>query len=231
MWRSCGERTIWRSLNESYISLTESCSTLIIDKSMSTKRALHDRWWFNALAGAVVGIIVTVLLGLALNGVGSVFVKAPIVGNMFAQLCKTVNAECRNAVHSSNSDVATLRTSILGKWRGLANTPWTEPYPVLFQFMNDEQYSARSLEDRNVALYYGTDEDSPQKVYRITSMNYDGEGLGEIEVYFGPNNSRRARLDHLNLSQNNNLLTFEFWYGDYGPIRYDLRRLREATQE
>lgn len=118
-----------------------------------------------------------------------------------------------------------LRNGVLGTWIGTATTPWVAPYGVTFTFDSYTHYSAHSLEGGNPALYYGTDEDSPEKKYDITDIQDNGDGVGIIDVVFGPGNFTRQVLSGIALSADGNTLTF--WYlegGTHGPLQYDLQR-------
>ena len=121
-----------------------------------------------------------------------------------------------------------LQTGIIGTWVGCATTPWTPMYKVTFVFHTDGSYSAKSGESldgqRMVALYYGTDKDSPLKRYALTDFQASGLGLGEIDVDFGSGSVVRDDLRNIRLMGDK--LEFEmFHFGSYGPITFRLNRV------
>ena len=119
-----------------------------------------------------------------------------------------------------------IRAAFVGGWVGIATTPWTDPYHVTITFMHDGHYSAVSKNPSIPAFYYGTDEDSEHKTYSIENLNSNGEAIGEIKIYFGPNSVTTGELRKITLSSDYNRLSFEFWhFGQYGPIKYELRRV------
>ena len=55
-------------------------------------------------------------------------------------------------------------------------------------------------------------------------MLANGEGAGEIAIWFAPGNSRRGEMRHVYLSPDENTLAFETWYDGYGPLTFKLTR-------
>ncbi len=123
-----------------------------------------------------------------------------------------------------------IRDGVLGTWTGTATTPWTLPYAVTFTFDSYSHYSAKSLEDGYTALYYGSDEDYPDKRYGITDVQDDGNARGFIDIVFAPGNSSREILEGIMLSADGQRLQFWFMYrASYGPLQYDLQRSTSPT--
>ena len=121
-----------------------------------------------------------------------------------------------------------LASGVIGTWVGCATTPWTPMYKVTFVLRADGTYSAKSGEgldgQRMLALYYGTDKDSPLKRYALTDVQASGLGLGEIDVYFGSDSVVRDDLRNIRLMGDK--LEFEMFHdGGYGPITFRLNRV------
>jgi hypothetical protein len=119
-----------------------------------------------------------------------------------------------------------VKLGMLGDWSGTATNPWSGTYPVLFTFDNTYHYSCRSLDPKWTALYYGTDEDSPNKTYSTGGVNLDGSVGGTITIVFEAGNTVENKLDNISVSSDLKHLTFSFkHFGDYGPLQYDLQRV------
>ena len=117
--------------------------------------------------------------------------------------------------------LADLQEGLLGTWVGCVTTPWVAPYPVVLTFRDDGTYSSVALVPGEPAMYYGSDDDSPEKQYAVNDLQDNLEGVGEIDVYFGPDNTNRGELRNIRLMDNQ--LEFEFFHrGQYGPLTYEL---------
>jgi hypothetical protein len=122
-----------------------------------------------------------------------------------------------------------VRNGVIGTWTGTATTPWVAPYPVTFTFDSYSHYSAKCLQSGCIALYYGTDEDSPLKQYDITDIQANGDADGTIDLVYnasGPADSpTQEDLKGISLSADTSRLQFYFMhFGEYGPLQYDLQR-------
>jgi hypothetical protein len=117
-----------------------------------------------------------------------------------------------------------LRDSIVGTWSGCVTTPWVQPYWVTITFRDDGTYSSYALAGSALpALYYGSDEDSPEKVYEINDLQDDMDGVGQIDIFFWAGNVNRGDLRNIALMGNK--LEFEFFHrSEYGPLTYQLYR-------
>ncbi len=74
-----------------------------------------------------------------------------------------------------------------------------------------------------VAMYYGTDEESPSKVYAVNDLQASLKGVGQIDVYFGAKDVVRDELRNIRLMGDK--LEFEvFHLGQYGPMTFQLTR-------
>jgi hypothetical protein len=101
-------------------------------------------------------------------------------------------------------------------------------YKVTFVLRQDGSYSAKSGEgldgQRMLALYYGTDKDSPLKRYYLTDLQASGLGLGEIDIYWDSGSVVRDDLRNIRLMGDK--LEFELLHeGSYGPITFRLNRV------
>lgn len=121
------------------------------------------------------------------------------------------------------AQLAALRQNILGTWIGTMKTPWsgTADCKVFFTF-NGDTYSARSIDGTCTALYYGSDDDSPEKTYFLDDITAAGEGQGDITIWFGPGNTNQGVIRRIALGGNG--LTFQIFKGDYGPFEYSMFR-------
>jgi hypothetical protein len=120
-----------------------------------------------------------------------------------------------------------LTVGIVDAWHGCVSTPWTPMYEVTFTFNADGTYSAYTHEEldgvRMIALYYGTDEDSPLKKYAITDYQASRLGIGEIDIYFGTGTVRDSLR---NVRLMGDKLEFEMFHMDrYGPLTFKLSRI------
>ena len=137
---------------------------------------------------------------------------------------------------SATLDAALTRGTegIVGSWRGVVTTPWTSPYEVSVTFRADGTYSARCAWSSNVcceAFYYGTDDDTPLKRYRIDTVNSSQAVSGTDRHHLRRQRGRllpsgyQGNIRKLKLSPDENRMQFEFWYDDYGPTLFDLARV------
>jgi hypothetical protein len=129
-----------------------------------------------------------------------------------------------------------LTTGMVGEWYGVVTTPWTEPYAVTLTFGEDGSYSGQCVWSSNqccLAFYYGTDDDSELKRYELEGVTFDGEGYGTIDIIFGVDgsygeSSYQGALENLELDATFDRLRFDFMYGTYGPLAFDLGRRGEV---
>jgi hypothetical protein len=128
--------------------------------------------------------------------------------------------------------VARLKYAFAAHWRGQATTPfgWTcGPYSVDLRFEPDGHYSGHVLPpapDYCVVFYYGSDEDSPVKVYELTDLApVTGDGRGWIDIYWSGGGTTRGTLDRIRFNADLTVVELEFWRtwaGSYGPVSYVL---------
>lgn len=128
------------------------------------------------------------------------------------------------------------RNALIGSWRGVVHTPWTTPYLVELTFAADGHYSASTPElgDCAPAFYYGTDDDTPLKQWRVE--NTPGVTSGEIDIAFDYRRESgeveyglpawQGQLSAIERDASGAGLRFEFSTSTgYGPLRFDLRRV------
>jgi hypothetical protein len=124
----------------------------------------------------------------------------------------------------SISTLAELEAGMARTWGGCVTTPWIDPYPVIVTFRADGTYSARTLADGEFAepaFYYGTDDDSPQKLYAVNDLQDSLKGVGQIDIVFWEDNINRGDLRNITLMGRQ--LEFEFFHrGQYGPVEFRL---------
>ena len=130
------------------------------------------------------------------------------------------------------SGPAEISAAIIGDWIGHAMSPWGE-WDVEFSFHQDGNYSAYPLTPDAIALYYGTDLDSPLKRWWLTGAGPVKGAFGEIDIVFDDGGTftesgYQGYLDCVHTDAASDRLRFEFWYdseGPRGPFVYDLQRL------
>jgi len=141
------------------------------------------------------------------------------------------------------ADVASLlsgvRVAMVGRWHGQVTTPWTTPYEVDVTFDADGHYSARCSEPAIAcccsAFYYGTDDDTPIKQWRVNDATLGGNVFGQIDIAFDYRNERgvdyglpawQGELSNIERNAAGDGLRFQFATSSgYGPLHYDLRRV------
>jgi hypothetical protein len=127
----------------------------------------------------------------------------------------------------SADTLAELEAGMVGRWHGCVMTPWTLPYWVTLEFRSDGTYSAVSSEEFDgqemIALYYGSDEDFPEKRWWINDLQDSGKGIGEIDIVFDQGSVNRDELRNVKLM--GDTLDFELFHaGMYGPVLLQLLR-------
>jgi hypothetical protein len=120
--------------------------------------------------------------------------------------------------------LARIQQGIVGTWTGTQNNPWEPTCKTTFIFESNGHYSAHSPGDYCVVLYYGTNDDSPEKTYRIDDVLANGDGAGEIILYWDAGTTNLGEVRHLALSADGHHLTFEVFNREYGPLVFDLVR-------
>jgi len=131
-----------------------------------------------------------------------------------------------------------VQAAMVGRWHGRVTTPWTSPYEVDVTFDADGHYSARCSEPAIAgccrAFYYGTDDDTPIKQWRVDDATLSGDVFGQIDIAFDYSNGTsvnyglpawQGELSNIERNAAGDGLRFEFATSSgYGPVRYDLRR-------
>jgi hypothetical protein len=185
---------------------------IVLSPLASQTVPIFDGWnTFNASCPSELGPVGASLRAVARDGQpeackGFTFVRGPISASTFDELA----------------------SGVIGTWVGCATTPWTPMYKVTFVLRQDGSYSAKSGEgldgQRMLALYYGTDKDSPLKRYYLTDLQASGLGLGEIDIYWDSGSVVRDDLRNIRLMGDK--LEFELLHeGSYGPITFRLNRV------
>lgn len=133
------------------------------------------------------------------------------------------------------------RKAMWGSWHGIADTPWTKPYAVDLTFTADGHYSSRCSDSSPsccLAFYYGTDDETPLKQWRIDSATASGAASGQIDIPFDDNPysaegdtyslpAWQGVLSNIERDASGDGLRFDFARSDgYGPVHYDLRRVK-----
>jgi hypothetical protein len=117
-----------------------------------------------------------------------------------------------------------IRAAMVGSWAGTGVNPWNGKHDVVFTFTADGHYSAHGTQP---ALYYGSDEDSPDKTYELTDVSVENAASGSIVTWFFPGDVNHDELKQVTVSPDESHLQFEYWHAAvYGPIVYDLHRVK-----
>ncbi|AKU94706.1 hypothetical protein AKJ09_01370 [Labilithrix luteola] len=123
-----------------------------------------------------------------------------------------------------------IRSGTVGRWYGNVTTPWIPAYSVYFEFDADGHYATRTTDPTMVALYYGTDLDTPLKQWRLDDVNQSGAASGTIDVAFDYETffalpAWQGELHNVVLDASGNRLRFAFFTSSgYGPVEFDLWR-------
>jgi hypothetical protein len=120
-----------------------------------------------------------------------------------------------------------VKTGVIGSWTGTVTTPFWATYHATFTFDSYTHYSAKASPDGNgvPALYYGTDDETPNKRYGITDIQANGDAAGTIDICFDVGGCNRNKLQAIQLSGDLSRLKFYIMYQEqYGPLQYDLTR-------
>jgi len=123
------------------------------------------------------------------------------------------------------SSLAELQAGVVGVWGGCVTTPWVPPYWVTITLRGDGTYSSVAIKGAGEpAMYYGSDEDFPEKLYELNDLQDSLKGIGQIDIVFWPGDVNRGELRNIKLMGDR--LEFEFFHrGDYGPLTYRLYRI------
>src|SRR5262249_30712176 len=119
-----------------------------------------------------------------------------------------------------------LRWVVAAHWAGMAGSPWGPPFPGDINVPAGGADSADCLESSCIALYYGSDQDDPGKMYAIDAVDSVGRGFGNIDIFFQPNDYNTDVLGDIEVSEDLTSLTFLYTHYEggsvYGPIEYRL---------
>jgi hypothetical protein len=126
------------------------------------------------------------------------------------------------------SEFERVRKGIVGTWSGSDDTPWTDAYKVIVKFTADGHYSAQCLGSCPAPVFYwGIDDASPLKTYRLDDLQAGGAVTGDLTIFFGGNDVQTGAIEQLTLSPDGRRLHFEVWatwLGRIGPVVLDLLR-------
>ncbi|MEZ4923549.1 MAG: hypothetical protein R2780_10285 [Crocinitomicaceae bacterium] len=127
------------------------------------------------------------------------------------------------------ADLNSMELAFAGTWEGMVETPWTSPYHVQLTFNPNDTYSGFSTNSTYPAFYYGTDANSPDKVYDLTTTyNYNNQlaASGTIDIVFSVGTVNQDEILNVRFHDNLDSLRFDFIHqGQYGPLKYELNRM------
>jgi hypothetical protein len=173
------------------------------------------------------------------GGAGGSIVPACVPGQSIACACANGQSgaqTCRpNGTYGACSCVdpefERVQKGIVGTWVGSDDSPWKDPFQVKISFTADGHYAGHCAEPLGcpaAVFYWGVDDDSPEKTYRLRDLQAGGTVTGDIAIYFVPGDTFQGVIDALTLSPDGQQLKFEVWDqpgGDrHGPILFDLKR-------
>ncbi len=80
--------------------------------------------------------------------------------------------------------LAALGHTLTGQWRGNVTTAWVPAYPIQMTFDAEGHYSAVRMpsDSCSSALYWGMDEESDLKQYRLNDVDASGAASGELDM-------------------------------------------------
>jgi len=106
-------------------------------------------------------------------------------------------------------------------------------YAVVFTFRADGTYSAQSDEvldgTQMTALGYGTDPDSPRKIYAINDFQASQLGLGQIDVVFDDGSGSVVRDELRSIRLMGDKLEFDLFHLSQYTVTFQLRRVSESS--
>ena len=139
------------------------------------------------------------------------------------------------------SQLAEATQSLVGHWRGIANTQFVSPYEVEFTFSADGGYSGHCTSlpsdytngtpDCCRALYYGTDKDSRLKQWLLVSANANGTVNGDINIIYDyadagfGESGYQGKVYLLEFDATGDRARFTFLYGELKWGTFDLQRI------
>jgi hypothetical protein len=152
-------------------------------------------------------------------------------GHQGAQVCGLdgtyAPCVCRTSLDGGSweqQQLAKLRKGVLGTWVGTQTNPWQAACSTTMTFDAGGHYTAHSTGEACIVFYYGTNDDSPEKIYDLNDIQADGKGSGSLAIYFRPGDTNLGVLDHIVLSDDENQLSFECRKDGYGPLVFSLTR-------
>jgi hypothetical protein len=121
--------------------------------------------------------------------------------------------------------LARLRQGVVGTWVGTQTNPWqAKSCPTTVTFDESGHYAAHSPDEACIVFYYGSNDDSPEKIYDLNDVQADGKGSGSLAVYFAPGDVSVGVLHHVVLTDDQNQLSFDCTKDGYGPLVFSLTR-------
>jgi len=119
--------------------------------------------------------------------------------------------------------------TILGKWTGFSRGSWSEKStPIEITFDETGHYSAKSTcrgKSCYPAFYYGSDEDSDFKTFRIEQA-CGGMGEGSLDLFFSKKNTTSGRITSMIQSREGSIqyLSFKYFHLNTNLIIFNLQR-------
>ncbi len=122
-----------------------------------------------------------------------------------------------------------IRTNLIGTWFGTVETPWTDPYHLVFKFNESNVYSGYNITNNGyAAFYYGTDADSSAKTMIFKDILADGSVEGEIKILHASGSTEIDDINDLRYYNSYQNLRFNIWHNKiYGPIQFSLFKISE----
>jgi hypothetical protein len=129
------------------------------------------------------------------------------------------------------SSFGDLAAGVVGTWEGCAGSPGLM-YAVVFTLRGDGTYSARSDEVLDgmemTALGYGTDPDSPRKIYAINDFQASRLGVGQIDVVFDDGSGSVVRDELRNVRLMGDKLEFDLYHFSQYAVTFQLNRVSDS---
>ncbi len=128
-------------------------------------------------------------------------------------------------IHEENLNV--VKSKIVGTWFGKVETPWTDPYHIVFKLTDSNVYSCYNITNNGYnAFYYGSDQDSSIKQFKIKNILSDGSAEGEMIQLFTSRTTNIDFIKDLRFYNDYRNLSFVIWHGsNRNPIKVYLYKL------
>ena len=122
-----------------------------------------------------------------------------------------------------------VNEKLVGNWFGIVNTPWIDPYHIVFKYNISGNYSCYNIthaEDPYSGFYYGTDEDSSIKTIEFENILTNGSVEGDIVILYSTKTTNTFAIKDLRFYDSGKKVKFNLNSGNsVGDISVSLFKL------